>query len=127
MSLISEKSIEEIAMWARANENTSIFPEIQKESDSYYTDRRQDETYLMEYSFQNMLQLKHSLESYSGLDADSQLLKRLIVEVSNNRSSGKKEKDTEEGERQKNMDMVKKKAEKAHDSQKTLPEYVYVF
>lgn len=127
MNSISEKTIEELAMWAKANENRSVFPEIQKESASYYMDRSQNETYLMEYSFRNMLQLKRELTLYNGLEADMRLLERLIIEVCKNRSCERKEKDAEEGGRSENMDMAKRKDEKTHDSQKTLPEYVYVF
>lgn len=87
MNLISEKTIENFEAWAKENEDKSIFSKIHKEGDSYYTNRNPGETYLTEYSFGNMAELKQSMEVYSGLSADSQMLEKLTVEVCKNRNS----------------------------------------
>lgn len=84
MSLISENIIEEFSAWAEKNEDKGIFPVISKE-DSYYIDRKSEETYMMEYSFETMAELKNLVEEYNGLTDDPQMLRKLVVEIMQNR------------------------------------------
>lgn len=87
MSLISESIIDDFQIWAKENEDKSIFPKIHKEERSYYTNRNPEEAYLVEYSFRDMAELKKILEEYSDLSVDSQILLKLIVGICKNRSS----------------------------------------
>lgn len=95
MSLINEKTIDDFGTWAKENADKSVFPKIYETEKSYYTNRNPKETYMMEYSFRNMAELKKALEVYSGLSADSQIFEKLTVEVCKNRSSNAAEIKTE--------------------------------
>ena len=117
--LKKEKVIEEFQTWAKKNKDNTVFSEISKEEDSYYSNKNSEETYLIDYSFQNMAELKEALVKYSGLLADSQILKCMTVEICQHRF----EKNLK---MHKNVDNREKK-EEVYDSQKILPEFVYVF
>lgn len=117
MSLINEKVIEEFAEWAKENEDRKIFPEISENENSYYIDRKSEDTYMTEYSFKTVAELKKELEKYSGLPADSQILKKLTVEICQNRFRSKLEMNVDN----------KMQSEKVNDGKKTLPEFIYVF
>lgn len=118
-SLLSENVIEEFFAWAKENKDNNIFSEISEEEDSYYINRNSEETYLMEYSFQNMAWLKEALEECSGLSADSQMLKNMTVEIC--------QKKFESNPEIREHLVSEKKEEKVQESKKTLPEFVYVF
>lgn len=115
MSLISENIMEEFSAWAEKSEDKSIFPMISKEEDSYYIDRETEETYMMEYSFETMAELKNLINAYSGLADDPQMLRKLVVEIMQNRFKSQLE-------MQESL-----KSNKTQDDNKNLPEFVYVF
>lgn len=115
MSLISEDIMAELSAWAKKNEDKSIFPVISKAESSYYIDRKSDETYMMEYSFETMPELKTLIEAYSGLTDDPQMLRRLVVEIMQNRFEDKLEMPVlADSNRDKNVNKV-------------LPDFVYRF
>lgn len=121
-ALEKERVMEEFQAWAKENKDNTVFSEISKEEDSYYNNRSSEETYMMEYLFQNMAELKEALMRYSGLSTDLQMLKSMTVEICRNKfESNPKVLDVRE-----NL-ANEKKEEKAKESQKTLPEFVYVF
>lgn len=91
MSLIDERTIDDFRVWAKDNKDRSVFPEIYKAEKSYYMNRNLEETYLMEYSFHNMAELKEALAAYGGLLTDSWMLVKLVVEVCKNISCPKAE------------------------------------
>lgn len=119
MSLINEKVIEEFSTWAEENENRHIFPEISNAEDSYYINRDTEETYMMEYSFKTLPELKSALEQYSGLSSDPQMLKKLTVEICQDRFRSKLDTNG-------NKDNISPNT-KVSEGKQTLPEYVYVF
>lgn len=119
MSLIDEKMMQILLEWAKENEDRNIFPMISGEDDSYYIDRNSEETYMMEYSFETMAELKKVLEEYSGLSESPELLKMITIETCKNRA-GKSMKAY--GRRD---DGREKKSEQ--DDKATLPEFIYVF
>ena len=117
--LEKERVIKEFQAWAKENKDNTVFPEISIEEDSYYSNRNSEETYMMEYSFQNMAGLKEVLGRYSRLSTDTQMLKGLTVEICQHRFK-------KNPEIYRNVDNREKK-EAVYDSPKTLPEFVYVF
>ena len=104
MSLVSENVVEELFIWARQNEDKHVFPEVNRETASYYIERTLEETYLREYTVDTLLDLKAFLEAYSGLPADSPILKQLLFEISRQRRKPQRQ-----------------------DNKKRLPEHRYVF
>lgn len=119
MSLINEKIMKKFSEWAEENADENVFPVISKEGESYFIERNSEETYMMEYSFRTLAELKKVLEEYSGLSADPVMLKMMTIEICQDRY--KSELNTYTGE---DNDQEEKKAQ---DSEKTLPEFVYVF
>ena len=115
MSLISEDIMAELSAWAEKNEDKSVFPTFSKAEDSYYIDRKSDETYMMEYSFETMAELRNLVEVYSGLADDPHMLRRLVVEIMQNRFEDKLEMPEFAG-----SNMVK-------NVNKILPDFVYRF
>lgn len=117
MSLINEAVMEKFSVWAAENEDKDIFPSISHAEESYYIDRRSDETYMIEYSFQTLAELKKALEQYSGLSDNEQILKMMTIEICQNmfrsESVNHEAEETEEPKRSKDN--------------KTLPEFIYVF
>ena len=111
--------------------NRSIFPKISEGEVSYYIDRDSEETYIMEYSFKTIDELKGLLERYSGLSEESQMLKKMAVEVCQNRFRG----NVETNSRSENIkvktdagkEMKKLGIKKETDGDKILPEFIYVF
>lgn len=109
MSLINEKDMEEFSAWAVKNVNKDIFPKISKE-ESYYIDRDSEETYMMEYSFSTMPELRGILERYIGLGNNAEMLRKLIIMMYQNKFQNKIERNNT-----------------GINSDKDLPEYIYVF
>ena len=118
MNLINEKAIEEFVVWAKQNEDKNIFPQISQE-ESYYTDRTSEETYMMEYSFRTMEELKCALEKYSGLKDDPQILKAMTIEICKNRFRCNLNTQEQKDNRYEKVEV--------NNSEKTLPDYVYAF
>lgn len=85
MSLISEKIIDDFALWAEEHENKEIFPAISQEESSYYIERNIERTYIMEYNFQDMSAIRKALEDYSGLASEAYILKKLTIELCQSR------------------------------------------
>lgn len=119
MSLINENVMKKFSEWAEENEDKSVFPVISEGEETYYIDRDSEETYMMEYSFRTLAELKKALEEYSGLSANPQMLKMMTIEVCRDRYRSELNIYKEEDNSQ------ERKA--AQDSEKTLPEFVYVF
>lgn len=84
MNLIREETIEDYAIWAESNEDKTIYPDISKDAESYYIDRASSETYMMEYSFKTVMELKRLLEIFSGL-SDPSIVRRLTIDICQNR------------------------------------------
>lgn len=118
MSLIDETIKEEFSKWAQEHDDKHIFSEISKEEDSYYIVRNLEETYLTEYSFKTVAELKKGLVEYSGLQLDEQILEMLVVEICQNRYDNRIDK-----QKEKIIDELKKEEIKKME----LPEFVYVF
>lgn len=118
MSLIEEEILNVLSEWAEKNMNKHIYPEIHDRKESYYIERKSDKTYMMEYSFYTLEKIKELLGEYSGLDESPEVLKRLVIEVCQNRYRESEGKDKEGNN-------MKKKV--LQDDSKTLPEYIYVF
>lgn len=118
MSLIDESIIDKLSKWAELNEDTTVFPTINDDEDSYYANRVSDQTYIMEYAFKTLQELKEGLNKFSGLsDDNSEILKIMTVEVCQERFRGKiEESDVDTGEVK---DSENKKSE--------LPEFIYMF
>ncbi len=119
MSLIREKVIDDFWSWAGTHADKDIFPEISAEENSYYIDRNTDQTYIMEYSFQDMFALREALEEYSDLKSDPYMLKRMTIELFQNRyvSLDDMNRDVDS-----QVSIGKKQAD-----QKSLPEFRYEF
>lgn len=117
MSSISENTIIEFLTWAGKNENKHVFPEIAKEEATYFINR-DEEDYMMEYSFKNMQELQEMLRKYSGLSTDLQMLKKVTVSICQNRY----ECELSDGG---NEDITSLK--KSNQGKSMLPEYIYVF
>lgn len=81
MNLTDEEIIEDFFAWAVENEDRKVFPCISKEETSYYSDRVSENTYIMEYSFKVMPELKNALEKYSGLLSNAYMLRKLTIEI----------------------------------------------
>ncbi len=119
MSLINEKILQELLIWAEENEDKRVFYAISDEEKSYFTDRDSEETYIMEYSFRTLAELKHNLEKYSNLLEDPELLKKMTIEICQDRF--KRELRMHEFSGKTNID------DRKEEKEKTLPEYVYAF
>lgn len=119
MSLINEADIEEFSIWAAENEDKNVFPSICKEEKSYYIDRHSEETYMMEYSFRTLAELKKALEQYGGLKEDEEMLKMMTIGICKNRFKCNMEIHKFEDNRQKQREVG--------NGEKTLPDYIYVF
>jgi hypothetical protein len=118
MNLIDESIVEKLSRWAELNEDKNVFPTINEDEDSYYINRNSNQTYIMEYSFKTLQEVKESLNKFSGLsDNDSEILKIITVEMCQERFKGKIE---ESG-----VDMGKVKD--YGNKKSVLPEFVYVF
>ena len=85
MSLISEEVIDDFLLWAEEHEDKGIFPTISGMETSYYIDRDTEKTYIMEYWFENMMSILRALEEYAGLKSESYILKRMTIELCQNR------------------------------------------
>ncbi|MBD5448784.1 MAG: hypothetical protein HDR28_01220 [Lachnospiraceae bacterium] len=125
MSLISENVVEELFIWARQNEDAYVFPEVNRETASYYIERTSEETYLREYAVDTLLDLKASLEVYSGLPADSPILKHLLFEISRQRRKQPQRQDNKSNEIK--SDVSNSDEDEVQDDKKRLPEHRYVF
>lgn len=131
MNSINEKVKGEFLEWAKNNEDKEAFPRISKEKDSYYINRNSEETYMMEYSFKTIAELREALEKYSGLADEQQMLKRMAVEVCRNRFKSASEMDNDKI----NLQIIPKapnaidegKEKKEFDGEKVLPEFIYIF
>lgn len=117
MSLIKKTDIEDFIKWAERNEDKDIYPHISKEEDSYYVNRKAEETYMMEYAIRTMEDLQNQLEKFCGISLDSYVLKKLIIlmcqykyrdELVVNRSENYAE-----------------RVDNEDDTDRTLPEFVY--
>ncbi len=119
MNLISEKEAAFFSSWAKEKKDEKCFAEIEKEKSSYYIDRDSEETYIMEYSFRNMEELKKLLRQYGTPDQEPELLKALTIAICRNGP----------GSVQSSMNCGKKQGQGclAEDKEKILPEYTYVF
>lgn len=115
MSLTSEKVKEAFLVWAQENEDKRIFPEICQKDQSYYINRNSEETYMIEYSFKTIAELKKLLECYSRLAEDSEMLKSLTIAICQERYRS---------ELDKNIKSLGKNNE-LYNGDKVLPEYVY--
>ena len=124
MSLINENVVEELFIWARQNEDKHVFPEVNREIDSYYIKRTSEETYLQEYAVDTLLDLKTFLEAYSGLPTDSPILKQLLFEISRQRRRPQRQ-DNMNNETKRNRSNVNEVV--IQDDKKRLPEHRYVF
>ena len=120
MSLTNAKMKEDLSEWAEQNKDKTVFPEISEEETSYYIDRNSEETYMMEYSLDDLQSLRNNLEKYPELSSDLNLLKNLTIGISRNRVQREPEKHGDP-----NSDHLEENTV-THD-ERTLPEYVYVF
>lgn len=84
MNLTKGEIIRDYVIWAERNEDKTIYSDISKEEESYYIDRESSETYMMEYSFKTMMELKHLLEEFSGL-SDPSIVRKLTIDICQNR------------------------------------------
>lgn len=85
MSLINGKKIKEFSTWAKENEDKEIYPRIDKDCSSYFIERKLHDTYMMEYSIYTIEELKEALGKYCGLFTDPEMLKRLTIEICQNK------------------------------------------
>lgn len=95
------------------------FSECSEEISSYYVSRNLEETYMMEYSFENVETLKNALETYGGMQGEAHVSDELIVEVCQNKYKNQLRIDAKEDHYQQEKDM--------HDNERILPEHIYVF
>lgn len=116
MNWIDDSLMNEMIAWAENNEDRSVFSEICEDVPSYYIDRQSKETYLIEYSFKTMAELKEALERYSGLSENSDILNKIVYAICQNRYRGEWE-----------ISDAKPEQESANDDQEKLPEFIYVF
>lgn len=119
MNSINEKAIEDLLVWAKEREDRHVFPEISKEETSYYINRESEETYIMEYSFKALAELRYGLEKNSGLATEPELLKKLTIEICQNRYLPKLRVNA-------NQENFSGDSER-NDERQDLPEYVYAF
>lgn len=119
MSLINEVDMERFSAWAAKNEDRNIFSVISTEVESYYIDRNSEETYIMEYSFRTLQELRQALELYSGLGEDEEMLKMMTIAVCKYRFKCDMQIRKFEDSRQ--------EEKKTKNGEKSLPDYIYVF
>lgn len=119
MSLIREKVTDDFLAWAGTHADKDIFPAISAEENSYYMDRDTDQTYIMEYSFQDMFALREALEEYSDLKSDPCMLKRMTIELFQNRYVSPDDMNRDVGSQS--------STGKKQEEQKSLPEFRYEF
>lgn len=117
MSLIKEEIINDFVCWAETNENKNIYPKISKDEVSYYVDREFDDTYIMEYSFKTMAELRKYLEKYAGLSLDTYMIRKLAIQICQNRYYDESE--------FKHNKSYRKKEDDDKLAENTLPEYIY--
>lgn len=118
MNLIEEEVVKVFSVWAGMNEDKYIFPAINKEQTSYYINRESEETYIMDYSFESVAELRDLIANYCGLSEESQILNKLTLEIYKNRFRGKLVSDVGD---------VKNDTKEVQSEQVELPEFVYVF
>ena len=125
MSLVNENIVKELSVWAQQNEDKYIYPEADKKIVSYYIDRTSEEVYLQEYSIDTLKNLKEALETYSGLPADSPILKQMLFEISRQR----RKQPLMQGNKNTEVKSDRSNGDEAvlQDNKKRLPEYRYVF
>ena len=118
MSSISDQFLDDLLEWAKENEDRCVFPLISEQASSYYICRNTEETYMMEYSFESVIELKAALEKYSRKPMDVQLLNKMIIAAYQNRfTAARNESAPDEQVEKSNLD----------DGKSELPEYIYVF
>ncbi len=115
MSSIKTIGIETLAEWAERNEDKNVFPLISKSLSTYYVNRDLGRPYMIDFSFQNIEELKALLEQYSELKMDTELLRMISIAICQNRYQSAIEfaDDQQVGAKD--------------DHMKKLPEYLYVF
>lgn len=118
MNLISGQFVNDFSEWAAENEDKSAFPSISEGTDSYYISRNSEETYMMEYSFENVSAFKTALEKYSRSSMDPRLVNKMIVAMYQNRFTGDQNINTPNEQEAKRNPV---------DGKGELPEYIYVF
>ena len=118
MSSIDGKTKEELYKWALQHEDKRIFSVASVEEDSYYIARHSEDTYMMEYSFENIAELRRALEEYAGLSLDSEMMQMLLVRICQGRYKNRVEAYTGSSEEI-------PREEKGGTAE--LPEFVYVF
>jgi len=84
MNLINEKVLEPIKNWSNENKDKEVFPVISERENSYYTERKSDETYLMEYDFRNIKELRDILQEYMDGTEEKTILGRMAMLVLQN-------------------------------------------
>lgn len=117
MNPIDNDNLQKLVIWAEQNEDKDTFLKVSQEASSYFMVRETEENYIMEYSFKTLEELKRGLEEYSGLFDDQQLLREMTVQICQNRFKSHLSMTVENehiGSNQKT-------------TEKTLPDFVYVF
>lgn len=84
MSLISKRIKSYISLWAELHENKEVYPKISATAASYYVDRINEDSYIMEYSLSSLPEVKEILTEYSGLESEPVLLKCMTMEICQN-------------------------------------------
>lgn len=118
MNLIEKEAAKAFSVWAGKNEDKHIFPAINKEQTSYYINRESEGTYIMDYSFDSVAELRDLIANYCGLSEEPQILNQLAVEIYKNRFRGNLAS---------NVGNVKNETKEIQSEQVELPEFVYVF
>lgn len=116
MSWTNEEVIKELSIWAEANEDKHVFPDISESEVSYYIDRDEEDNYLMEFSYKNILELRELFYKFGGLSVDPQIIEKLLIGIFQNRCEEVKFNES---------DMPVKKLAKETGS--LLPDFIYVF
>lgn len=116
MSLINEDIKKKISNWAEENADQNVFPKISQEKDSYYINRGSEKTYMMEYSFKTIEELKILLDKFSGLSNEQEMLRILTLGIMQNRFEQKEETDCNDF---KDIEL--------DNAEKSLPDFVYAF
>lgn len=121
MNLISEEFTELISMWAQTNSDKNIFPDRSENQTTYYINREDEDSYIMEYSFKTLPELKEAICKYSGLQAEDELFKRIVIEICQLKCESEYE------EHNHNMVGLMRERDAVLSEDKALPEYIYVF
>lgn len=110
VNLSTEK--QKIYEWASRNEEVKYcFSKPDSEQESYYTPYRGAESYLLNYDFETLPELRKLIETYSEKDIQLQDIQKVLLVAA---MKGKVQVEDE-----KTIDTIKK--------QKELKEYIYVF